>query len=171
MLFAKFSIASFSPMRLDSNWESGSRDFYCFVNLLTKQVAQVQENGTRFSNDGVIMQCSDLPLNVCLVRNSVFCGKDAGITIYLKEENLTKMLPAPAELTKDQKIVLNATQSFKSSYGGIKNYRFYEANTKTGIDQNSWDQAKAELIAKSFLSSNGAITDAGRNAIGTERIF
>lgn len=168
----KFRVKPFNgPMRLDSSWQDGSRDYFTFVHLADKRTVTVQENGTPFSNGGQIMQCSELPMNVCLVEHSISCGRDVGITIYLREENLSKLLPAPFQLTRDQRIVLAATRGLKSSYGGIKDYRFHSANRDTGIERPEWDQARAELIARGLLKNTGAISDEGHNAIGMTSLW
>lgn len=66
-------------------------------------------------------------------------------------------------LSDDERTVLRYTQSLKSSYAGIKNYRFSESNRETGITLERWDAAKKNLIAGKFLNAVGAITDKGRN--------
>lgn len=162
----KFAVESFSgPMRLDSNWEGGSRSYFVVLDLASLRHAVIPENGTPFSNGGQIERISELPLNFAVVEHCIFCGKDLGIRIYVREENLTKMLPPAVELTRDQKIVLVATRSLKSFA------RFDEANSYTGISKAAWDQAKAELIARDLLKSSGAITDAGRNAAGDTQLY
>lgn len=160
-----FRVETFSgPMRLDSNWEGGSRSYYVILDLVSLRHATIPENGTPFSNGGKIERITELPLNCAVVEHCLFCGKDLGIRIYVSEANLTKMLPAPVELTRDQKIVLVATRSLKSFA------RFEEARSWTGIGKLAYDQAKAELIARGLLKSNGAITDEGRNAAGSTQL-
>lgn len=166
---SKFAICDFTgPMRLDSNWEGGSRDYYVVLDLATMRHAVIPENGTPFSNGGKIERISELPLNWAVVEHTYFCGKDLGIRIYVRPENLAKWLPAPSattELTRDQLIVLVATRSLKSFA------RFDEAHADTGISRLNYDQAKAELIAKGLLKSNGAITDEGRNIAGDKQLY
>ena len=86
------------------------------------------------------------------------------ITIYLNQEDLAPLLPSKQEITEDEKIVLHYTKSLKSTYAGIKNYRFYEANREKGITLERWDRAKNNLISRELLNKRGAITDEGRNA-------
>ncbi len=164
----KFSVEPFSgPMRLDSNWEGGSRSYYAVLDLASLRYFAIQENGTPFSNGGKIEQISDLPMNAVVVEHCFFCGKDFGIRLYVRPENLAKLLPVgpTVELTKDQTIVLIATRSLKAFA------RFDEAHQYTGISQVEYDQAKSELIAKGLLKSNGAITDEGRNFVGNRQLF
>lgn len=160
-----FRVCDFTgPMRLDSNWEGGSRSYYCVLDLASLRSIGIAENGTPFSNGGQIERISELPVNGAVVEHCIFCGKDLGIRIYVNPENLARMLPPPVELTRDQKIVLVATRGLKSFA------RFDEAHSYTGISRNDYDQAKAELIAKGLLKPNGSITDQGRNAAGDTRL-
>ena len=161
----KFGVAAFEgPMNLASNWSEGSRTFYAVINLATKRAAEVPQSGTMFDKETYRM--TTLPPNMAVVAHSIFSGKDHGITIYVNPESLTKMLPAPDEVTWAEKVVLSATRSLKSSYAGIKDYRFREALQDTGITRVEWDGAKASLIQKGMLNNAGAITDKGKNAIG-----
>lgn len=162
-----FKVSEFAgPMRLDSNWEGGSRNTFVILDLASMRQATIPENGTPFSNGGKIMQISDLPLNCAVIEHTFFCGKDLGITIHARAENLTKLLPSgPAvELTRNQRIVLVATRSLKSFA------RFDNAHSYTGITQSDYETAKTELIAKGLLKPNGAITDEGRNLAGTQSL-
>lgn len=106
-----------------------------------------------------------LQAGIVIIERSYFRGKDSGITIYVHPANSNMLaLPAPkAELTWSQQVVLIATCSLKSSYGGISNYRFHEARQRVGITTPEWDTAKAELQAMKFLNAAGAVTSEGRN--------
>lgn len=161
----KFKVSTFSgSMRLDSYWDGGSRTYYSIVNMKTKRAKQIPENGSPYS--GKPYRISKLPEGFAVVANSIFMGKDSGITVYVNPENITKMLPAPDETPWTEKVVLSATRSLKSSYAGIKDYRLREAIRETGITKDEWDKAKESLIQKGMLNKAGAITDKGRNAIG-----
>jgi hypothetical protein len=39
-----------------------------------------------------------MPPNVIVVEHSIFCGKDVGITIYVRPANLAKLLPEGGDL-------------------------------------------------------------------------
>lgn len=80
------------------------------------------------------------------------------------------LIPPKPALAWAESVVLAATRSLKSSYAGIKNYRFYEAHERTGITETEWDSAKAVCIQKGLLNRAGAITDDGRNAIEWTRL-
>lgn len=165
----KFKVEPFSgPMRLTSYWSGGSIDYWKIVRLTDGKTAGVPENGTPFMPE--LKECASLPENCCLVRHTIFCGKDMGCTVYVRPENLTPMLPAVPVLTRNEQIVLAATAGLKSSYGGIKNYRFHEAHEITGITESEYEHAKGSCIAKGLLNKAGAITGEGRNAINNVRL-
>ena len=85
------------------------------------------------------------------------------VEIIAPASAITPMLPAPVDLTDDEKTVLIATRSLKSSYNGIPNYRFVEAKRARGITLERWEAAKTSLIDKKFLNKAGAITVEGKN--------
>jgi hypothetical protein len=151
------------PHRLDSYWSGGSKDYYCFYHLDEKEILPVQSNHPVFEGQNP-RELKVLPKRIILLRHAIFCGKDIGITIYANDTDICKYLPAKEQLTREQLIVLVATQSLKSTYGGIKNYRFHSANRETGITLKDWDTTKAELIQTGHLNVRGAITAKGKNA-------
>ena len=58
-----------------------------------------------------------------MVEHTIFCGKDHGLTFYVHPDSAAKLLPSESvELTPNQKLVLNATASLKSSYNGKDRY-------------------------------------------------
>jgi len=107
----------------------------------------------------------EIPVGVVVVEHSMFCGKDMGLTFYIRAENASKLLPASNDsLSADQKIVLAATCGLKSFA------RFDEAQAETGIDRERYDTAIVDLIAGGYLRKNKSITPKGRNAIGDTRL-
>jgi hypothetical protein len=165
----KFKLDTFTgPMNLTSYWDGGSKESYVILNLKTRKSKVVPENGTPYT--GKSFRISKLPEGFAVVEHSIFMGKDMGITIFVNPENMAKMLPAPDETPWAEKVVLSATRSLKSSYAGIKDYRFHEAFRDTGITKPEWDKAKESCIQKGLLNKVGAITDKGRNAIGNENL-
>jgi len=157
------------PMNLTSYWDGGSKTYYAIVSMKTGKVKEIPENGGMYG--GRPFKISKLPEGFAVIEHSIFMGKDMGITIFVNPENLSKMLPAPDEVTWAEKVVLSATRSYKSSYAGIKDYRFHEALKDTGIKKSEWDEAKQNLIQKGFLNKAGAITDKGKNAIGNTNLW
>jgi hypothetical protein len=71
----------FQPgMSLNSYWDSGSRDYFYFVNVLTGAVRAVGQNGTPF--DGVNLKTTVLNPNEVLAERTVMRGKDVALYIF-----------------------------------------------------------------------------------------
>jgi len=166
----RFAVEPFThPLTTTSYWDGGCRDYWCLVNLATHRTWLVPENGTPFVNGGKAFKVGRLPENVALVRH--YHGRFENITIYLNPANLrADLLPPKPALDWAQSVVLAATRSLKSSYAGIRNYRFHEAHERTGITEAEWNSAKDACITKGLLNRAGAITDDGRNAIDWTRL-
>ena len=149
-------------------WDGGSRDEYKAVNLNTGETSGVEHDHTLPPQFGGPSRTPkvEIPEGVVIVKHSIFCGKDMGLTFYVNPVNVTKMLPAPMEISEHEKIVLTYTKSLKSSYSGIKNYRFHEASRAEGITLDEWNTAKESCIQKKLLNKRGAITIKGRNCAG-----
>lgn len=168
----KFRLSiSESPLNVRSCWDGGSRSYYRFLNLATLQASAEVPAQSAFDRPIAGADAVVLTDGFACVEHSIFCGKDAGITIHIRPANSARFLPAPVELTRAQHIVLVATRSLKSSYQGISNYRFVEAHRETGISSEQWETAKSELMARGLLDSRGALTVAGRNAGGHDSLY
>ena len=150
-------------------WDGGSRDEYYFVELATgRSVRPETQNLAPWSGDRRGYQ-GELPQGVALVCHSIFCGKDSGLTFYIRPDAAAKLLPENVELSEHEKIVLNATRSYKSSYNGMDRYQMaksyaYGAKREEFPSRAQWDEAKQSLISKGMLNKAGAITNKGRNA-------
>lgn len=167
----KFKAVAATEVRFSDNaWSGGTKSDYLGLDLATGETFAPPRNdyGTPFTGREPTVQ---LEPGKAIVEHSRFCGKDTGITFHLHPDNLAKLLAAPDEVTRDEKIVLVATRSLKSSYGGVKNYRFSEAAAYTGITAERWEAAKTALIGRKLLNAAGAITPAGRNVAGREQLF
>ena len=159
----KVEIAN-TPLNMASYWSGGSRDYWSVVKLDEMKVVEVpQQSAFDRPIDGI--ERVKLPAGFVAVKHTIFCGKDLGLTFYVPAESSPMFITAPVEdVTEDQKIVLAYTCSRKSSYAGISDYRFHEAQSK-GITRESWNTAKSECIARGWLNKAGAITNDGRNVI------
>lgn len=161
----KFRISTDVPSKLESYWSEGSRDYFSFYELSTGKTFDVESNHPLFEA-GNPRDLKILPPGLVVVKHAICCGKDAGITIYANAGDLTPLLPSKTELTEHERTVLSYTKSYKSSYAGVSNYRFYEAHRNTGIKLEDWEKAKASLIDRKLLNKAGAITPDGRNSLG-----
>jgi hypothetical protein len=167
----KFKLRTAETVNVRSSWDGGSRDYFTFVRLSDLQSSPEVPAQSAYDRRIVGAEAVPLPDGIACVQHAIFCGKDMGITIIVNPATLNPaMLPVQTELTTDERIVLAATAGLKSSYGGIKNFRFSEANQDTGITAERWDAAKSACIARKLLNSAGAITVEGRNAIGSVRL-
>lgn len=164
----KIKVSNRIPRDLRSYWDGGSKTSFCFYNLATGETQLVGSNHPFFEADKP-SRLEKLPEGFLLVSHDIFCGKDMGITIYANESDTAKMIEAPQKVSLDEEIVLEATSSLKSSYGGVKNLRFVEARRYTGISEEDWNKAKMSLIQKKLLNKAGAITPKGRNTISDRR--
>lgn len=149
-------------------WSEGSKSSYCGVHLASGKTGWF--NGINPLREKAPKTA--VPLDCAIVEHSIFCGKDAGLTLHLRPENMAKMLPAGEdELTEDEKIVLIATRSYKNTYAGRTNVRFLEARRETGIERQAYEDAKSLLFLRGYLKRHGKsykITNEGRNAINAE---
>jgi len=161
----KFQAVTAESVTCESHWDGGSRSRYIAVDVTTGQAKNFGQSGTMFDRNPVPVV--ELRPGLMVVEHAIVMGKDYGITLHLHPSDFPKFLPAaPGELPTDEKIVLCATRSYKSSYSGQSNYRFHEACSITGISRDRWETAKSDLIIKGLLNKAGALTNVGKNAIG-----
>ena len=156
------------PIDVRSYWDGGSRNYYVFLRLDNLETMEVPQQS---AFDAKIDGADAVPLapGLVCVEHSYFCGKDMGITIHVHPDNAPNLIPEKKELNEDEEIVLIFTRSYKSSYAGISNYRFHEAQRSKGITLERWENAKQSLIEKKMLNKAGAITNEGRNAVDGKR--
>jgi len=150
-----------------SYWDGGSRDSFAFVQL-TDEMPISAPLPSQSAYDVPIKGIENvvLPKGVACIMHSVFCGKDSGVTIIVRADDLNpSMLAAKPELSDNERLCLIATRSLKNTYGGQTDLR----RKSTGMDQETWASVQAALIARGLLAKSGAITDNGRNAISGER--
>jgi hypothetical protein len=162
------------------NWSGGSVQRFYAVNLETGKSGPVEDPRPWPESMAAIGQYQ-IPPGLALLCHSIFSGKDMGVTIYLHPTNASALLPKPTgdSLNPIEKIVLCASAALKSSYMGQDRYQMVcegaykgvpnrpkelNALAEAGITRLEWDDAKANLIARGFLSKRGAITTKGRNA-------
>ena len=73
------------PMRLENYWDGGTRSYYVAVRVTDGAVSD-------FGTDNPFMASAhaevDLPVGVILVEHTIFCGRDAGITVWGRADAL-----------------------------------------------------------------------------------
>lgn len=152
-------------------WSGGTRETFHIVRLADgAKLPVVEHNASPWSGR------QDVPVKIepgfVLVRHSMFCGRDMGLTFHVHPADAVKMLPEPVELSAHERLVLEATGRFKASYNGQDRYQmaaaeyaWRPAETRLPFPSRAeWDAAKASLVAKGLLNRAGAITVAGKNA-------
>jgi hypothetical protein len=149
-------------------WSDGSREMWCLRRLSDGQAVNITDTQSApWSGQRSDRTIAMVP-GVIAVTHSMSRGRDMGLTIYVHPDDAAKLLPAPVELTDHERIVLRATRAYKASYGGVDRYTmaWRDAQGKLFPTKAGWAVAKESLIAKGLLDKRGALTVAGRNAIG-----
>lgn len=144
-------------------WDSGYKRDYAIVTIKTGHVTHIPD-APFLKRDPMYEKQHPLIPGIAIVTH-VHSGLREYARIVCHPDDLEKFAPESEEVSQDEKIVLYATRSLKSSYGGISNYRFHEASSATGITEDRWERAKATLIDRKLLNKRGAITPDGRNCI------
>ena len=83
-----------APINCASYWDGGSRDYFVLANLVTDEVSREVPAQSAFDKPINGVQDVRLPQGFVCIEHSIFCGKDAGITIHVLPENVAKFLPA-----------------------------------------------------------------------------
>jgi hypothetical protein len=156
-------------------WSGGSRSTYRLVDMNSgATVEAVNHNAAPWDGRG------DRPVTLkpgyAVVVHSTFCGKDMGLTFYVHPANAAAMLPAPAELSPLDSIIIAYTAGRKSSYNGKDRYDMAQDDHRHGWrdaeamkdlpfpTREEWNAGKVSLAARGYLTKAGAITPKGRNA-------
>lgn len=75
------NMAEFRPgMRVNSYWDSGSRDYWFLINVKTLACREIPQNGTPF--DKLNLTCDALGPDEVLVLSPVYRGRDGRLTVY-----------------------------------------------------------------------------------------
>lgn len=148
-------------------WDEGTRYSYSLIDLASGSLRDIPHvNPPQFG--GPDRQRLTMQDGIAVIE-SYYTGYKHLTKIFLHPNNAAKLLPAPVELSEDEKIVLVFTAGLKPSYGLIKDYRFHKARRKHNITSERWLAAKASCIGRKLLNRAGAITNEGRNAIAKDR--
>jgi hypothetical protein len=158
-------------IRHNAYQSGGSRTLYNFVRMDTmKAYGELPFQHPVFDTPIENATSIDLVPGLMCVEHHHFCGKDMGITIKVHPDNAPKLLSDTRKVSKNVKIVLATTRSFKNTYSGKTGIRYKEARKTTGIDIDQWHAAKKFCIKLKYLTKAGAITNAGMNIIQSIRL-
>lgn len=82
-----------SVMLHDLNWSGGSRSQYRACSLDGQFAGSADKhNATAPWENKAEGQSVEIPRGACLVRHSIFCGKDTGLTFYINPEDMPRLL-------------------------------------------------------------------------------
>ena len=141
------------------NWGGGTRSQYRACTLSGQPTGNADAaNQTAPWNNPVEGKPVQIPTGHVLVEHSIFCGKDAGLTIYVHPQDMPRYLPTAGAdtLTPEEVIVLKCIRTYISSY------RRQEAQ-REGITAAQYETAVSSLKEKGLLSKSGGLTLAGKN--------
>jgi hypothetical protein len=91
----KIKVQPISPehtIDVRSYWDGGSRDYFAFVNLATGEVSsQVPAQSAYDRQIGGADRVS-LPRGIACVQHTIFCGKDLGLRLIVRADDLAPSL-------------------------------------------------------------------------------
>ena len=140
-------------------WSGGSRAEYSAINLENGKSMPFQGSNLAPWDGGRRDHKVTIVPGMAVVLHSMFCGKDMGLTFYIHPDNATKMLPAPVELSKEEKVVLTTIRSYKAAYR-------QQMAQGQGISGTQYAAILQSLTEKGMLHKGNRITTKGKNAIG-----
>lgn len=88
-----------SVFMADTYWDGGSRSEYVVIRLIDQVKLDVPDliSGGFLPTAKAAMEALrsfQLPDGLTVIRHSIFCGKDTGLTMYVRPDNMGKFLPA-----------------------------------------------------------------------------
>jgi len=155
---------------LNTYWDGGSRYSYAVATLSDHPSGKnlAAQNPPQFGGPGGVESITIQPHTV-FVEHTISRGKDLGIRIYVRPDDIAPMLPETTELTAFESIVLYGTACYKASYNGKDRFDHTAWDRRDAglqdMTRTQWDDAKTALISRKLLNKRGAITNEGRNAI------
>ena len=164
----KYSVVTCESVTVPADaglWQDGSREVWRVVQLSSGSApAMPGQNAAPWDGERRNFDVRLRPGFAVGVERT-FQGRDMGVLLYVHPADAAPLLPAPAELTDTERLVLQATATLKSSYGGKDRYQMMREKNEGAAfpSREQWDDAKETLIARRLLMKNGAITPAGRN--------
>jgi GNAT superfamily N-acetyltransferase len=142
---------------LAGSWSGGSRDTYAIVRLADRAHVAIPAQSA-FDAPIAGVTAAPIPPGCVVVKHTIFCGKDLGITVLVAPSDVNGFaLPAAVELTPTEAAVLDIT-------GSLKSFARDDERQRRGIARADYEAAKEALITRGLLNKAGAITPAGRNA-------
>jgi hypothetical protein len=87
----KLRVETATEYRMENYWDGGSR---CYVLAYDLKTGRSYGPAVHTTNPmhGAAHSIVNIPDGVLLVEHSIFCGKDAGVTIYANPANMPSLL-------------------------------------------------------------------------------
>lgn len=102
----KVHVQPATEYKMANYWDGGSRDYVMAYELATGRVYGPAIH-TENPINGAAHATVRIPEGVLIVEHSVFCGKDAGVTIYAHPANMPRLLPTDeAALTDKERAII-----------------------------------------------------------------
>ena len=151
-----------------TNWDSGYKREYTVVDLTTMRVVPVPNQPSPWHQTQLHSDTHNINPGYAVVVWQ-WAGTRHWVEIWGHPQTVSGLITKTPELSRDEMIVLCCTRSYKSSYGGIPQYRQYMAMGK-GMSSIVWEETKQKLIERKLLNKAGALTIDGKNAIGFKQL-
>lgn len=146
-------------------WSGGSRETYQAIELATGKSIAASDNVSAPWDNTRSDRTIALRSGFAIVKSTMFCGKDLGLTFFVHPSDAVQLLPASDdEITPTERKVLAIIGGLKSGYRAD----YYR---RAGIKDAELEAIKASLINRGYLNKAGAITTKGRNARGNEQPY
>jgi hypothetical protein len=136
-----------------TKWRNGTRNHYMACELDGAHIQLTVRDGDEI----------ELRPGACVVCRSIVESREAGLTFYVHPSDVNSIVPPTPVLTQYERIVLRASRKPRASYKD--RYELAVNEFAVSLTREQWNTAENSLIAKRLLSSRGAITNYGRNAL------
>jgi hypothetical protein len=139
-------------------WDGGSRTTYSAIELATGRTVPVSDNMSAPWSEKRQDVTVPLKSGFAIVKHSIFCGKDMGLTFLVHPSDIVKLIPEQSkdDLSAKEIKALAIIRGIKSSYRADE-YR------RQGITEAEVLAIKEKLTGLGYLNKAGAITVSGRN--------
>lgn len=139
-------------------WDGGSRTTYSAIELATGRAVPVSDNVSAPWDKTRQDKTVPLRAGFAIVKHSIFCGNDMGLTFFVHPSDIVKLIPDQAkdDLCAVEVKVLAVIRGLKSSYRADQFRRM-------GLSDGEVEAIKGKLTRLGYINKAGAITVAGRN--------
>lgn len=139
-------------------WSGGTREVFSAVELQTGRTVSITDTFSAPWDGSRVSREIALRPGFAIVETGSFCGKPAGLHLYIHPADAAPLLPAPpVALSAHAKVLLHFTCSLKSSYRAEECARY-------GMGVAEMAAAREELQRVGYVDARGAVTVKGRNA-------